>query len=148
MAKRFLETLGDAFDEQVLEDVIPVAKPRSKKPPKRSRPSRKRKAFLEAIDEAFESQRRKMAATHKNKPKSGKKSFLNQIEDNLNEPTFEELMPLRPTKKPEDSPEVRFTALLDSELYKRMKAYSREQGLSLREVVQEALGIFLLKEKE
>jgi len=142
MAKRFLETLGDAFEDNVLEDVIPVAGSEKRPTPKRKRGrSGRKKAILEALDEAFEVQRSKQ----QRKPKKGrKKSFLQQLNDDLGSPDLGELIPSKKNHELSEAEHTRRPALsrfptsLHSDLLENIRSDVRPHSLRLREVLQEA----------
>jgi hypothetical protein len=148
MAKRFLETLGDAFDDSVLEDVIPVAEGRPLPKRKKSRSGRK-KGILRALDEAFEVQRNRQQQTPTRKGK--KKSFLQNLNDDFGETDLGGLVPSpagnkeTPDQKAHRKAISRFTTSLDQSLLEKIRGYARENDLRVSEVIQEAVKIYLEK---
>lgn len=151
MAKRFLETLGDAFEDSVLEDVIPVAdrkRPVSKKKPARSR---RKKAILEALDEAFEVQRSRQHPKPARKGK--KKSFLQNLSNDFGNADLGELIPKQTTgtETPDQTARrkalSRFTTSLDQSLLDKIRGYARDNDLRVSDVIQEAVKIYLGQEE-
>lgn len=154
MAKRFLETLGDAFEDSVLEDVIPVAGGKKRPQPKRkSGRSGRKKAILQALDEAFEVQisRQQQKPVQKGKKK---KSFLQRLNDDFGEADLGELIPTSKSNEPSEEETAhrkalsRFTTSLDKSLLEKIRTYARDHDLRVSEVIQEAVKIYLEQEEE
>ncbi len=147
MAKRFLESLGNAFDDDVLEDVIPVAGGGRPLPKKKSGRSGRKKGILEALDEAFEVQRSRQKAKPGRKGK--KKGFLQNLNDDYGNTDLGELIPAAMSE--DSSPEEtarrkalsRFTTSLDKNLLEQIRNYAREHELRVSDVIQEAVKIYL-----
>jgi hypothetical protein len=151
MAKRFLESLGEAFEEDVLEEVIPATRRQKAPPKKKPRKRGRKKAILQALDEAFESQRLKQAQS--SSKKGGKKSFLRNLNEELGSSDLEGLLPEPGAREHDfDSPAsrealTRFTTSLDKDLLAEIRRYARTHQLRVRDVIQEALKIFLQQEE-
>lgn len=152
MAKRFLETLGDAFEDSVLEDVIPVADKKRPLTRKRSGRSGRKKGILQALDEAFEVQRSRQQQSPGRKGK--KKSFLQNLSDDFGKADLGELIPT-PTSEKEAPEETarrkalsRFTTSLDQSLLEKIRAYARDHDLRVSDVIQEAVKIYLEQGEE
>ena len=146
MAKRFLDTLDDAFEEGALADLIPEkADPpqRRKAPPRRKSASGgRKKSFLSALDDA---------QPDKTKPRrTGKKSFLGALEEVFDEMDEQELDSLFPVQNKSDkkstrmqSQEAMITTSIDKQLLASIRKISREHQVPIKDVIQEALRMWI-----
>ncbi|MDP5171098.1 MAG: hypothetical protein NWR72_12710 [Bacteroidia bacterium] len=158
MAKSFLDTLDDAYDDHVLSDLIPD----SRKPKQASRtrtsassekkaPSRK-KSFLHTIEENIsENKPRRSAATTSS---SKRKSFLETIEEAYDQAAFDDLMPTRSWTKKDASDfsdvnaiEKKFGAMVTPAVLARVKQIAKSKGVSVQDVIQRALDLYLKSEE-
>lgn len=147
MAKRFLDTLDDAFDDGALADLIPgkaSATPTRRKAPSRRKKSSgsRKKSFLSALDDV---------QPEKTKPKnSGKKSFLGALEevfDEMNENELDTLFPTQKTRsrkpaKAKDK-EATITTAIDKQLLASIRKIAREHQVPIKDVIQEALRMWI-----
>jgi len=156
MAKKsFLDSIGDAFGDDVLLDVIPERKPRAKnsKPasntPATKTPARRsnRKKFTDSIDQRL--QESKPARTTGGK----RKSFLDTIEEALDSNAFDDIIPKdrnwkkgstkqRSTSK-EDQLESRFSTMITTEVLDRAKEIAKMKGIRVKDVINKALKLYL-----
>lgn len=147
MAKRFLDTLDDAFDDGALADLIPgkaAASPTRRKLPVRRKTSSgsRKKSFLSALDDV---------QPEKTKPRtSGKKSFLGALEEVFDEMNEGELDSLFPTPKSRNKKtakaieqEAMITTAIDKQLLASIRKIAREHQVPIKDVIQEALRMWI-----
>ncbi|MEZ4829194.1 MAG: hypothetical protein R3C61_23350 [Bacteroidia bacterium] len=137
MAKKFLEQLGDAFDEDVLVDLIPQKRPAS--------PGRK-KRFLGTIEENISTPKKK-PTTSRSSSSGKRKSFLDTIEEALDSNAFDEVIPVAPkwTRKPNadqmEMPVVEspFSTMITHEVLERARVIAIAKGIRIKDVINIAL---------
>ncbi|MDX2246194.1 MAG: hypothetical protein SF052_05440 [Bacteroidia bacterium] len=144
MAKKFLDRLGDAFEEDVLVDLIPQKRPTA--------PSRK-KHFLGNIEENIPSPKKKSAPSRSSS--SGKrKSFLDTIEEALDSNAFDEVIPIAPkwTRNPNpaqmEMPQIEspFSTMITNEALERAREIAIAKGIRIKDVINIALKMYIEKE--
>lgn len=145
MAKNFLDKLGgDAFEEDVLVDLIPQKK-------RRSSPRRK-KRFLDKIEENINTPAT-APKTRKSSP-GRRKSFLDTIEEALDSHAFDDVIPIAPkwSRKPNsdqvEMPEVesRFSTMITKEVLERAREIAISRGIRIKDVINIALKMYVEKE--
>lgn len=133
MAKKFLDVLGEAFEEDVLDDVIPT----QKQPPSR----RRKKGFLDSLNK-----------NHNPSPKKSsrkKKSLLDTMEEALDNQVFDQLFPdsrQRPkltSKEANRATESPFSTMITTEVLDRARGIAREKGMRVKDVINIALKIYV-----
>lgn len=143
MAKKFLDTLGDAFEDDMLQDVIPLRKGST---------TRRKKSFLNSIQEKSHPTKNGSA---KDKPANGKadlkkrrKSFLESIEDALENNAFDDIIPDNPAwkknKRAQGSKELskletRLSTSIPTNVLDRAREIAKMKELHLKEVINIAL---------
>ncbi len=158
MAKKFLESLGEAFGEDVLVDLIPTRekKPTSRKP-RESKPAapkggRSKKRFIDQIDEQMKANRPERNIAAHSPKRSHRKSFLDTIEEALDSNVFDEIIPEKPswTRKggvPVSTKEAqeRFSTMITKEVLDRAREIAKLKGIRVKEVINAALRYYLEK---
>lgn len=136
MAKRFLETLGDSFEDDMLQDVIPMRKAKS-------RP--KRKSFLDTLDKSSANKKSPSKESAK-ETKKKRKSFLESIEDALENNAFDDIIPDNPSWRKnasvsalKKSLETRLSTSVTTNVLDRAKEIAKMKNLDLKEVINIAL---------
>lgn len=139
MGKSFLDRLDDAFGAETLSDVIPNTvtppPPPKRRPNRRKSVSKRKKSFLENIDE-------NMAENTPKSQKRGKKSFLDTIEEALEDRAFDDLFPTRKDasrRKTPDFDKKRFNILLTTQVLKRARQIARQKSIDVDDVINIAL---------
>ncbi|MEL6676586.1 MAG: hypothetical protein AAFR61_30530 [Bacteroidota bacterium] len=151
MAKKFLDRIGEAFDDSALEEVIPVRKQTPTPTPRR------KKSFLDSVNQ----QQNRTSPTPKRKPtrKSSprRKSFLETIEDALDSDAFDDIIPPNgqwkrkdrekvPSRKELDLDETRFSTMITTEVLQRAREIAELKGIRIKDVINKALKIYIEKE--
>ncbi|MEL6251310.1 MAG: hypothetical protein AAFR87_04795 [Bacteroidota bacterium] len=138
MAKKFLETLGDVFEDDMLQDVIPMRK--GQKPAKR-------KSVLRDLQEEKASNKKEFTPSKKQDSKKRRKSFLESIEDALENNAFDDIIPNNPswshkrkhTSKTNKEFETRLSTSIPTNVLDRAKEIAKLKQLNLKEVINIAL---------
>ena len=148
MGKSFLDRLDDAFGADTLPDVIPktVTPPPSaqKRPKRRKTVSKRKKNFLDNIDE-------NMAGSTPKAKKRGKKSFLDTIEEALEDHAFDDLFPTRKTaarRKTANFDKKQFSILLTTEVLSRARQIARQKKLNVDDVINIAIQRYIEVEEK
>lgn len=145
MGKSFLEQLDETFGTDVLADVIPVSSPQDLTPtdhPSSSNSSKRgggkrKKRFLDKLNQETEAPA--------GKRRKGKKSFLDTIEEALEDHAFDDLFPKRrqlsPSREPDDQAfqKHRFSVLITSEVLERARQIAEAKGIHVNDVINIAL---------
>ena len=138
MAKKFLETLGDVFEDDMLQDVIPMRK--GQKPAKR-------KNFLKALEDDTAKKKTTFSSSKTSDSKKRRKSFLESIEDALENNAFDDIIPNNPswgqkrkdTSKTNKEFETRLSTSIPTNVLDRAKEIAKLKQLNLKEVIHIAL---------
>ena len=138
MAKKFLETLGDVFEDDMLQDVIPMRK--GQKPAKR-------KNFLKALGDDNAKKKSSFTSSKNSDSKKRRKSFLESIEDALENNAFDDIIPNNPawSQKRKDAAktnkefETRLSTSIPTNVLDRAKEIAKLKQLNLKEVIHIAL---------
>ncbi len=150
MGKGFLDRIEDAFGAETLADVIPTNIPqvpvKQVKVNQPKRVSKRKKRFLENIDESFGK-----ASSAK---KRGKKSFLDTIEEALEDHAFDDLFPTRKqttaqkisSVKPEFA-KNQFNILLTTEVLRRARQIAKQKAIPVQDVINIALQRYIEQEE-
>jgi len=148
MSKKFLERLGEAFDDGELDDLIPTRKKSSTRTStaKRSKPSHRKKHFIKNIEEALEGE------TPLSKSSSTERTFLEAMEGALEDQAFDHVFPrksVRETKssKPEDESYVQFQTLISLKVFNRAKEIAIQKGIRIKDVINIALKWYIEQEQ-
>lgn len=137
MAKKFLDVLGEAFEEDVLDDVIPSQK---QTPPTK----RKRKGFLDTLNKNHNPAQSKKGRR--------KKSLLDTMEEALDNQVFDQIFPdsrQRPklsTKDVNRALESPFSTMITTEVLDRAREIARQKGMRVKDIINMALKIYIEKE--
>lgn len=146
MAKRFLDTLDDAFEDDILQDVIPMRKGGG---------TRRKKSFLSSIQEkkspAKSNPAKNTSANPRGDAKKRRKSFLESIEDALENNAFDDIIPDNPTWKKNKRTtsshsdkeikklETRLSTSIPTNVLDRAKEIAKLKDLNLKDVINIAL---------
>ncbi|WNJ21336.1 hypothetical protein [Pontibacter sp. G13] len=129
MAKKFLDILGEAFEEDVLDDVIPQNQTR--KPARQSNVS--------TLDVGKEG--------------SGSNSLLDTMEEALGNQVFDELFPSRSTWEAKKAgtfdptkQESRFSTMITTEVLERARKIAIAKGIRVKDVINIALKVYVERE--
>ncbi|MEZ4771815.1 MAG: hypothetical protein R3D00_01450 [Bacteroidia bacterium] len=146
MAKNFLDRLGDAYEEDVLVDLIPQ---------KRQSSPRRKKQFLGSLEENISTPKKKNSSP-KSSSSGKRKSFLDTIEEALDSNAFDEVIPVAPkwTRKPNadqmEMPVVEspFSTMITHEVLERARVIAIAKGIRIKDVINIALKKYIeLEEK-
>ena len=147
MGKKFLDALEDAFEDDVLSDVIPSAyseqkNASGKKTIVRNKPlssSRRKKNLRDSLGDALN----ELANTKKPTPKSSshRKSFLDTIEEALEDNAFDDIIPVRKAKRAGSSADVesRLQTMITTEVLNRAREIAVSKGIRVKDVINIAL---------
>ena len=152
MAKKFLDTLADAFDDEVLGEVIPQQR--------KSRGSSRRgkKSFLENLEKSLDETPREKPVRAKAKSKPRRKSFLDTLEEALDSHAFDDVIPVekpRWKRKPSevaddpfipDEVESRFSTMITTEVLNRAREIAIAKGIRVKDVINIALSRYVEEE--
>lgn len=134
--------MDEVFGAETLAEVIPHAKKQPAKTGRRNEQkgvSKRKKRFLENIDENLGKTPVKPAR------KSGRKSFLDAIEEALEDQAFDDIFPKRKApsgKAPSgkvDFNKSRFSILLTKEVLDRAQQIAKAKGISVNDVINIAI---------
>ncbi|MEL6695339.1 MAG: hypothetical protein AAFP89_03820 [Bacteroidota bacterium] len=139
MAKKFLDVLGDAFEDDMLEDVIPSSQ---RKRTKKKETPRRNKRFLDDIDKSL---------TTAEKPKSTKKSkgksLLDSMDEALDNHVFDAVFPDAQTYKNranrQKQLETRFSTMITTEVLEKAREIALSKGIRIKDVINKALSFYL-----
>ncbi|MEM6264862.1 MAG: hypothetical protein AAGI38_20280 [Bacteroidota bacterium] len=142
MAKRFLHTIGEAFEEDVLLDVIPHKRPARRKRRLSQAPNPTTDATLGMIDEMSKGSRG--ISERKSTIKKRKKGFLDAIGSAMEDPSLEQVAARPPRRKTKSqSVETQLSLNVDAAIVRNMRKRAQQQGMSLKEAAQEAFKAYL-----
>ena len=140
MAKRFLDTLGNAFEEDILEDVIPSRKFTQDKNRRQTRSESKSKPVRKRT-------RRKSAPK-----KSTRKSFLQTLEDALDNHAFDDFIPENiladqgSLLSKDGRLESRLSTMITTDVLNRAREIAQNKGIRIKDVITIALKWYIDKE--
>ncbi|RMG58181.1 MAG: hypothetical protein D6722_23900 [Bacteroidetes bacterium] len=147
MAKRFLDALGEAFDDDVLDDVIP--------PPRRKASgSRRKKRFRDSLSEKIPEEEGSFVKPPKRKTASREaKSLLDTMEEALDNQVFDSLFPERPQRPPADQldpPKLEspFSTMITTDVLQRAREIAIAKGIRVKDVINMALSLYVNDEWE
>jgi len=138
MAKKFLDVFGEAFEEDILDEVIP-------NPQKNPSSKRRKKRFMPSLNEAHSPSKEK---------KTKKKSLLDTMEEALDNQVFDQLFPdakNRPKISDKEAQRViesPFSTMITTEVLDRARAIAQQKGLRVKDVINKALEIYVEQEWE
>ncbi len=144
MAKKFLDLLADAYEEEELDQVIPTTQKSSGKKPrttKSSGSSRRKKRFRDSITEALPPEPRK----------TGRKSLLQTMEEALESEAFDNIFPEKPhisRDKEQKDLEIRFSTMITSEVLNRARQIAEQKKIRVKDVINMALRMYVEQEWE
>jgi hypothetical protein len=141
MAKKFLDVLGEAFEEDVLSDLIP-----SKNKAPAPQHTRRKKRFVEKINETIPHDKNALS-----KGKTPKKSLLDTMEEALDNQVFDQIFPKsksRPSSgyKPSGKLESPFSTMITTEVLERARQIAISKGMRVKDVINMALKIYVEQE--
>lgn len=146
MAKGFLDMVEDAFDDDALTEVIPIVNsPNRGNSTKRTSPKKKFRKNLESSLQEI--------TPRKSKRPSRRKSFLDTIEEALEDNAFDDLIPRRSKlspsqKKQDDNIESRFSTMITTDVLKRAREIAELKGIRIKDVINIALKRYIDDEYE
>lgn len=167
MGKSLLDMLDDGYDDHLLSDLIPGGKKPSKasgsrksetSTTKTKKPNRARKkSFLRNIEQNIgeSSPKRVAPTTPKATPRkpAKRKSFLETIEEAYDQSAFDDLIPDRKWAKREKSDfaddgalERKFGSMVTPAVLARVRAIAKSKGVSVQDVIQRAIDLYLRSE--
>lgn len=165
MAKSFLDTLDDGYEDQFLSDLIPGRTAKKPERASRSRMSEKptnsskktsrsrKKSFLRSIEENIGESTPKRSKPVTAQKKAKRKSFLETIEEAYEDAAFDDLIPDRKWTKKERTDfntdhdfERKFGTLVTPVVLKRVKEIASSKGVRVQDVIQRALERYLQQE--
>lgn len=131
MAKKFLDVLGDAFEDDMLEDVIPASQ--RSRATKRDNPRRK-KRFTESLKE-------------EKKTPPRRKSLLDSMDDALDNNVFDTIFPSASQYKDKNARrqqiETRFSTMITTEVLEKARQIAISRGVRVKDVINKALEFYL-----
>ena len=149
MAKKFLDILGDAFEDETLEEVIPQQR-------KKRAPKRRKKRFVDVLGENIPEE--ESTLTDKRTSTNRKKSLLDTMEEALDNQVFDELFPVARKRRPQrrrtstSSPpanlESRFSTMITTEVLQRAREIAEAKGIRVKDVINAALKLYVEQEVE
>lgn len=156
MAKKFLDILGDAYDEEALEDVIPKRKKPAAKPKAKTsaKPKRRKKRFFDVLGANLPEEETSLTKkTGVKKTAGSSKSLLDTMEEALDNQVFDDLFPVA-SKKPQSSRsssppsnlESRFSTMITTAVLQRAREIAQAKGVRVKEVINAALKLYIEKE--
>lgn len=136
MAKKFLDSLGDAFEDNMLVDVIPT---------RRSSRSKKKNLLKPVVDTSDPPKKKRR--TSNSRKTQRKKSFLDTIEDALDNNAFDDFLPADTSWKgkgnssttkvsPNEKP---FSTMITAEVLDRAREIAIQKGIRVKDVINFAL---------
>lgn len=147
MAKKFLDILADAYEEDELDALIPAKrktadkKPRSENKGTQGGGGRRKKRFIDQINENLPPE----------PPKGkGRKSLLETMEEALDNQVFDEIFPRKPDSHSLDQEqkalESRFSTMITTEVLTRARQIAELKGIRVKDVINTALRIYVERE--
>ncbi|MEM7372064.1 MAG: hypothetical protein AAF587_25835 [Bacteroidota bacterium] len=146
MAKKFLDILGDAFEDEALEDVIPQRK--------KTVPKRRKKRFIDVLGENLPEEETALI----NRKATSSNSLLDTMEEALDNQVFDELFPIANRKKtrnrrasankqaaPLTHLESRFSTMITTEVLQRARQIAESKGIRVKDVINAALKLYIEK---
>lgn len=147
MAKRFLDVLGEAFEDDVLDDVIP--------PPRRKAAAggRRKKRFLDSLSEKLPEEEGTLTPPPSRKKGRQGKSLLDTMEEALDNQVFDSLFPQRQQRPPADQldpPDVEspFSTMITTQVLQRAREIAIAKGIRVKDVINLALRMYVDEEWE
>ncbi|MDX2283350.1 MAG: hypothetical protein NW241_04275 [Bacteroidia bacterium] len=142
MAKRFLDILSDAFDDEVLSEVIPRSKPAAPAESKPA-PSRRKKRFVEAMNEHLPVP-----------PQPQRKTLLDAMQEALDGHLFDEIVTPGSQRSRKPAPdqfeapalESPFSTMITTEVLERARQIAMVKGLRVKDVINVALRYYVDQE--
>jgi hypothetical protein len=153
MAKRFLDILGDAFEDDVLTDLIP----KTQKAVPRSAPAvSKKKSFVETMKQSLPMEKSvQKPVSASSQPR--RLTLLDAMEEALDSNLFDEIVPpasrnIRKGQIPDqfDPPQVEkpFHMMLTAEVLERAREIALAKGMRVKDVINAALKVYVEQEWE
>lgn len=145
MAKKFLDLLADAYEEEELHSVIPPkrARKRSAEPRKEAEGGRSRKKrFRESINDALPPEPSKG---------KGRRSLLQTMEAALESEAFDHIFPSKANHNFDQEQaqlESRFSTMITTEVLTRARQIAELKGIRVKDVINTALRIYVEQEWE
>ncbi|MEM6767513.1 MAG: hypothetical protein AAF824_07125 [Bacteroidota bacterium] len=146
MAKKFLDALEDAFEDDVLSDIIPSGyseqkKASGKKTITRNKPlssSTRKKNLRNSLGDALNDLSNSRSSKGKS---SGRKSFLDTIEEALEDNAFDDIIPQKRQSRSPSAHELesRFQTMITTDVLDRAKEIAISKGIRVKDVINIAL---------
>lgn len=138
MAKKFLEHIKDAFDQDLLNDLIPTRPiktvPQDTRTVANGGRVQRRKSLAGKLSELTDAQSFPI--------KMNEKRFLDTIEEALEDHAFDAVIPDKRTRTGtslEDEPVVQFSTTLSLRVFNRAKEIAEMKGIRVKDVINVAL---------
>lgn len=139
MAKKFLDILSaEAYDEDVLEGLIPNKPKKAEKPARSGGSGRRKKRFIDSINESLPPE-----------PKQNpRKSLLETMEEALDNQVFDEIFPKRTSQSDEEDRQLesRFSTMITTDVLNRARQIADQKGIRVKDVINTALRIYVENE--
>ncbi|GAB4423583.1 MAG: hypothetical protein OHK0039_40250 [Bacteroidia bacterium] len=144
MAKKFLDILGDAFDDEVLDEVIPA------KRPKTPAPTRRKKRFLETISEKLPEDDAAPLTLRRN-TRGVQLTLLETMEEALESQVFDSIFPkpvIRTGEDPLAAPQLEspFSTMITTQVLERARQIALAKGIRVKDVINKALEFYVDRE--
>jgi len=143
MAKNFLDRLGEAYDEDLFNDLIPTVKHKSGKKEETAKTgqTRRRKKFIKNIEQALEGQIPKKMETS-----SSEKKFLAAMDGALEDKAFDNVFPTKRANKDSSNKGddyIPFQTAISTTIFNRAKSIAIQKGIRIKDVINIALQWYL-----
>jgi hypothetical protein len=135
MAKKFLDILAEAYDEDMLDAVIPSKRKPAGKSTRRSGSGRRNKRFIDSINESLPPEPSQPA----------RKSLLETMEEALDNQIFDEIFPKRTPQTDEEDRQLesRFSTMITTGVLNRARQIADQKGIRVKDVINAALRIYV-----
>lgn len=137
MAKKFLDILADAYEEDELGALIPDKRPKKANQPTRPRSGgRRKKRFIDSINESLPPE----------PTKAPRKSLLETMEEALDNQLFDEIFPHKRTPQTDEEDrqlESRFSTMITTDVLNRARQIAEQKGIRVKDVINTALRIYV-----
>jgi hypothetical protein len=141
MAKKFLDILSaEAYDEDVLEGLIPDKRKKADKAARSGGSGRRKKRFIDSINESLPPE----------PTSSQRKSLLETMEEALDNQVFDEIFPKRTPQSDEEDQQLesRFSTMITTDVLDRARQIANQKGIRVKDVINTALRIYVENEWE
>lgn len=153
MAKKFLEKLGDSYEDDALLDIIPASRGPKQGTSRRGNSPRRKSKLRNSIGEALEelpSGKKEKAPSTKQK----RKSFLEAMEEAFEDNAFDDIIPKnrrpqktdRLTKEEIKVIETRFSTTITTDILELARKIAIAKNIRVKDVINTALKKYVEEE--